>query len=147
MENLAAMLLPLLPTTSMSTERLLKQKKKVKRTTTTTTMSKRRRDDDDDNNGNAAGEEDGDCNNNDRNDENAINAMAIANKIKSEHAQRHIATRGIIALFNAIWRHRSAVAAKAVERRIGIRYRRRGGCACSHPQGIARRSRMAWMQW
>jgi hypothetical protein len=114
-ENLVAMRLPLAPTAGMSAERLWKQKpksKKKKTTATTTTTSGERGGD---------GEDDGDDDDDDDpaggvDDENAVNAMAIANEIEKERAHRRIATRGVVALFNAISKHRSAVAAEAAER-------------------------------
>jgi hypothetical protein len=111
-ENLVAMRLPLAPTAGMSAERLWKQKpkskKKKKTTTTTTTSGERRGDGEDDDDDDPAGDDD--------DDENAANAMAIANEIEKERAHRRIATRGVVALFNAISKHRSAVAAEAAER-------------------------------
>ena len=110
-ENLVAMRLPLAPTAGMSAERLWKQKpksKKKKTTATTTTTSGERGGD---------GEDDGDDDDDPAggvDDENAVNAMAIANEIEKERAHRRIATRGVVALFNAISKHRSAVAAEAV---------------------------------
>ncbi len=112
-ENLVAMRLPLAPTAGMSAERLWKQKpksKKKKTTTTTTTSGERKgegEEEDDDDDDDPAGDDD---------DENAVNAMAIANEIEKERAHRRIATRGVVALFNAISKHRSAVAAEAAER-------------------------------
>jgi hypothetical protein len=114
-ENLVAMRLPLAPTAGMSAERLWKQKpksKKKKTAATTTTTSGERGGD---------GEDDGDDDDDDDpaggvDDENAVNAMAIANEIEKERAHRRIATRGVVALFNAISKHRSAVAAEAAER-------------------------------
>jgi len=85
------MRLPLAPTAGMSAEKLWKQKKK----------SKRKRS----NNKDGSKEEedtgyDGD-------------ALAIANEIEGERTHRRIATRGVVALFNAISKHRAAVAAEA----------------------------------
>lgn len=93
-ENLSAMRLPLAPTAGMSAEKLWKQKKKVKR--------KRASDNED---GGAAGGavEDGD-------------ALAVAREIEGERTHRRIATRGVVALFNAISKHRAAVAAETAER-------------------------------
>ena len=117
-ENLVAMRLPLAPTAGMSAERLWKQKtkaKKKKMTASTTATSGERKGDgenDDDDHDDPAGGDGG----HDDDDENAVNAMAIANEIEAERAHRRIATRGVVALFNAISKHRSAVAAEAAER-------------------------------
>jgi hypothetical protein len=102
-ENLVAMRLPLAPTAEMSAERLWKQKKATREKA----AGKRRREGDVDGDDSAGKEGD---------DEDAINAMAIAGEIESERAHRRIATRGVVALFNAISKHRSAVAAEAAEK-------------------------------
>jgi len=102
-ENLSAMRLPLAPTVEMSAEKLWKQKsKKTKTKKKTTTVDSGSGQDDDDN------DEDDDANNN--------NAMAIATEIEMERTQRRIATRGVVALFNAISKHRAAITAEAVEK-------------------------------
>mmetsp|Transcript_28297 Transcript_28297/g.60318 ORF Transcript_28297/g.60318 Transcript_28297/m.60318 type:complete len:446 (-) Transcript_28297:245-1582(-) len=87
-ENLSAMRLPLAPTAGMSAERLWKQKKK---------KIKRKR--------GSTDEEEQEVYRND-------NALAIANEIEGERAHRRIATRGVVALFNAISKHRAVVAAE-----------------------------------
>jgi hypothetical protein len=48
-----------------------------------------------------------------RNIEDDNDAAAIANEIEGERTHRRIATRGVVALFNAISKHRAAVAAEA----------------------------------
>jgi len=98
-ENLSAMRLPLAPTAGMSADKLFKQKKK---------KSKRKRD---------AGEE----------DPATLNALAIANEIESERTHRRIATRGVVALFNAISKHRAAVVAEATAKEEEKRRKREEG--------------------
>lgn len=48
-----------------------------------------------------------------RNIDDDNDAAAIANEIEGERTHRRIATRGVVALFNAISKHRAAVAAEA----------------------------------
>ena len=101
-ENLSAMRLPLAPTAEKTAEKLWKQKlKKTKTKKKTTTVDSGSGQDDDD-------DDDDDANNN--------NAMAIATEIEMERTQRRIATRGVVALFNAISKHRAAITAVAVEK-------------------------------
>ena len=87
-QNLSCMRVPLAPTAGMSAEKLWKQHAK---------KSKRKRGD---------GPEVQD-------EYQSKNAAAIANEIESERTHRRIATRGVVALFNAISKHRAAVAAEA----------------------------------
>ncbi|EJK73195.1 hypothetical protein THAOC_05182 [Thalassiosira oceanica] len=87
-QNLSCMRVPLAPTAGMSAEKLWKQHAK---------KSKRKRGD-----GPEVQEE-----------YQSKNAVAIANEIESERTHRRIATRGVVALFNAISKHRAAVAAEA----------------------------------
>jgi len=88
-ENLSAMRLPLAPTAGMSAEKLWKQTKK---------KSKRKR--------GSSNEDEEEAHRND-------NALAIAYEIEGERAHRRIATRGVVALFNAISKHRAVVASEA----------------------------------
>ena len=90
-QNLSCMRVPLAPTAGMSAEKLWKQHAK---------KSKRKRGDGPD--GPGVQEE-----------YQSKNAAAIANEIESERTHRRIATRGVVALFNAISKHRAAVAAEA----------------------------------
>ena len=90
-QNLSCMRVPLAPTAGMSAEKLWKQHAK---------KSKRKRGDRPD--GPEAQEE-----------YQSKNGAAIANEIESERTHRRIATRGVVALFNAISKHRAAVAAEA----------------------------------
>jgi hypothetical protein len=85
-ENLSAMRLPLAPTAGMSADKLKKLHKKKKSSV-----------EDEDN-------------------EFSANAIAIANEIEAERTHRRIATRGVVALFNAISKHRQAVAQEAAEK-------------------------------
>ncbi|KAL7533330.1 hypothetical protein ACHAXR_010177, partial [Thalassiosira sp. AJA248-18] len=120
--NLSAMRLPLAPTAGMSAEKLWKMKKKQKG------KGKRKR------GGNkaGAGDDDGDdAEEDDTMDENTKNALAIATEIEAERTHRRIATRGVVALFNAISKHRAAVlaeaAAKEEEKRARLRSLEEGG--------------------
>ena len=96
-ENLSAMRLPLAPSAGMSAEKLWKETKK----------SKRKRNLDEDGNDN--------------------DAAAIASEIEGERAHRRIATRGVVALFNAISKHRAAVAAEATAKEEEKRQAREEG--------------------
>ena len=87
-DNLSAMRLPLAPSAGMSAEKLWKQTKK-------NTKNKKE----------SKEEEEGNAMNS--------NAIAIANEIDAERSHRRIATRGVVALFNAISKHRQAVVAEA----------------------------------
>ncbi|KAL7472987.1 hypothetical protein ACHAXS_013372, partial [Conticribra weissflogii] len=111
MENLSAMRLPLAPSAGMSAEKLWKLKKmsesKIGRRQD---EKKRKREDGDDE------EEDEDDTDGKRNNEVDANAMAIANEIEAERSHRRIATRGVVALFNAISKHRQTVQAEEARR-------------------------------
>lgn len=98
------MRLPLAPTAGMSAEKLRKQKEKMKNIATSATTNKKKKTSigDDDIHGN-----------DDLYDNNAI---AMANEIESERTHRRIATRGVVALFNAISKHRADAEAKIAER-------------------------------
>jgi len=85
-ENLSAMRLPLAPTAGMSSEKLTKQQQQQQ-------TSKKK-----------------------THDRLASNAAAMAREIESERTHRRIATRGVVALFNAISKHRQAVAEEAAAR-------------------------------
>ncbi len=112
-DNLSAMRLPLAPTAGMSAEKLRKQKEKmknvVKSTGATNNKKKKKKkksiDDDDD-----------DEDNDGKDDLYDSNALAMANEIESERTHRRIATRGVVALFNAISKHRADAEAKILER-------------------------------
>ena len=95
--NLSAMRLPLAPTAGMSAEKLWKQKKKTKK-------PKKKRKRSNSQGGSEDEEEEGEYKNE--------NALAIATEIESERTHRRIATRGVVALFNAISKHRAAVSAE-----------------------------------
>ena len=107
-DNLSAMRLPLAPTAGMSAEKLRKQKEKMKnvvKSTGATNNKKKKKsidDDDEDNDG--------------KDDLYDSNALAMANEIESERTHRRIATRGVVALFNAISKHRADAEAKILER-------------------------------
>jgi len=98
-ENLSAMRLPLAPTAEMSAERLWKQKKKKK----VSSGSEKKR---------GSSEWDDEENGGSGNDD----AVAVVAEIEAERTHRRIATRGVVALFNAISKHRAAVAAEVTER-------------------------------
>jgi hypothetical protein len=61
-------------------------------------------------------EEEDDTDNNDTNNTTTTNAMAIVKEIEMERTHRRIATRGVVALFNAITKHRAAITANAAEK-------------------------------
>jgi len=85
------MRLPLAPTAGMSADKIHKQRKK-------TTKRKATAED-------GAAAEGGEFD---------VNALAMAMEIEGERTHRRIATRGVVALFNAISKHRATVAAEAV---------------------------------
>ena len=60
-------------------------------------------------------------------DDDGNDAAAIANEIEGERAHRRIATRGVVALFNAISKHRAAVAAEATAKEEEKRLAREEG--------------------
>lgn len=85
-ENLSAMRLPLAPTAGMSADKLKRIHKKNKNDTSTNHTA-------------------------------TTNvAQAMAREIESERTHRRIATRGVVALFNAISKHRAEVAAEQAAR-------------------------------
>ena len=93
----------------MSAEKLRKQKEKMKNVVkTTSTMNKKEKKKLSD------GVVVGDDNRTDDIYDN--NALAMANEIESERTYRRIATRGVVALFNAISKHRADAEAKIADR-------------------------------
>lgn len=93
----------------MSAEKLRKLKEKMKnvvKSANTANKTKKKDSSGDDNNNIDDG----------INDLYDSNAIAMANEIESERTHRRIATRGVVALFNAISKHRADAEAKIAER-------------------------------
>ncbi|KAL9178675.1 hypothetical protein ACHAXT_003806 [Thalassiosira profunda] len=106
-ENLSAMRLPLAPTAGMSAKKLREGKRKKKRKRDDGTEEEQK------------GEE--------ASPEASQEAVAVAKEIEAERTHRRIATRGVVALFNAISKHRAAAAAEATAREEERRHRAQEG--------------------